>query len=352
MISIEQELWGMTPEGEAVIRYTMRNGSGAEVRLTNLGAAVVGITLPDRAGKMEDVVLGYNDAAAYIDDSVYMGKCLGRTAGRTALGRMTINGKQISLDRNEGRNHLNGGAQGFSSKVWESRVETNRVVMDLMSEEGDQNYPATLYTEVVFDFDDDNSFEITYMAKSEELTVVNLAHSIYFNLGGEASGHALDQCLRLRATQMAEVDPYLVPTGRMIPIGGTSADFTSSKPLAEVVEAELNHIADQRGLAHPFEVEGWKPNILGQVGELYDPRSGRHLELLSSQASVVVDTANFIGGGAALSKSGAHYEDHAGVALICQNFPDAVNHPEFPSPLLEAGALYCQKTVYRFSVKE
>lgn len=348
MITIEQQVWGMTPEGEAIILYTLRNAHGAEVRVSNFGATVVGATMPDREGRMADVVLGYKHPEGYFFDGAAMGKSVGRCANRIAMGRMTIDGETYSLEINNGRNHLHGGTKNFANRVWESRVETNRIVMALTSDDGDQGYPGELQVEAVFDFDDENSFEITYVAQTDRTTVVNMTNHIYFNLAGEASGSVLDQELRLNCSQVPEMDAYQIPTGKLLDVSGTPQDFRAFRPLREGIDAEFNHIRDFRGYDHPFAIDGWKPNILGEVGELRDPKSGRTVRILSSQPSVMIYTGNWLAGGCPETKSGGRYADHDGVAIECQNFPDAVNRPEFPSPLLRPGERYCQKIVFRF----
>ncbi|WP_418990707.1 aldose epimerase family protein [Alistipes sp.] len=347
MVEIEQHVWGMTPEGEAIVLYTMRNAHGAEVRLSNYGAAIVAVTAPDRAGRMADVVLGYKHPEGYFSDGPAMGKSVGRVANRIAGGRMTVEGEQYALEVNNGRNHLHGGSRGFANRLWESRVETNRVVMSLLSEDGDQGYPGELNVEAVFDFDDDNALEITYLARTDRTTPVNLTNHVYFNLAGEASGTVLDHCLRLNSSRVLEMDPWQIPTGRVLEATGTPQDFLSARPLREGVDAEFNHIRDFKGYDHPFLVDGWQPGILGEVGELCDPASGRRVEVLSSQPSVMIYTGNWLAGSPE-SKSGRRYADYDGVAIECQNYPDAVNHPEFPSPLLRPGETYCQKIVFRF----
>ena len=171
MVTIEQHVWGMTPEGEAIILYTMRNDKGAEVKLSNFGAAIVSVTMPDREGRMADVVLGYKHPEG-------SGKSVGRCANRIASGRMTIEGKEYSLEVNNGPNHLHGGTKNFANRLWESRVETNRVVMSLLSEDGDQNYPGELNVEAVFDFDDDNALEITYLARTTSISISRATEAV------------------------------------------------------------------------------------------------------------------------------------------------------------------------------
>lgn len=348
MVQIEQHVWGMTPEGEAIILYTMRNAQGAEVQLSNFGAAIVSVRMPDREGRMADVVLGYKHPEGYFFDGAASGKSVGRCANRIAEGCMHIDGKEYRLEINNGRNHLHGGTKNFANQLWESRVETNRVVMSLLSEDGDQGYPGELNVEAVFDFDDENALEITYLARTDQTTVVNLTNHVYFNLAGEESGSVLDHELRLNASKVLEMNEYQIPTGQLLDAAGTPQDFRTFRSFRGGIDAEFNHIRDFKGYDHPFVIDGWQPNILGEVGELREPRSGRCVKVLSSQPSVMIYTGNWLSGGCPETKSGGRYADHAGVAIECQNYPDAVNQPAFPSPLLHPGETYCQKIVFRF----
>ena len=348
MVQIEQHVWGMTPEGEAIILYTMRNDKDSEVKITNFGAAIVSVTMPNREGRMADVVLGYKHPEGYFFDGAASGKSVGRCANRIAFGRMTVEGKEYALEVNNGPNHLHGGTKNFANRIWESRVETNRVVMSLLSEDGDQNYPGELNVEAVFDFDDENALEITYLARTDKTTVVNLTNHVYFNLAGEGSGSVLDHQLRLNSSQVLEMNDKQIPTGRLLDAAGTPQDFREFRPFRPGIDSEFNHIRDFKGYDHPFVIDGWKPNILGEVGCLREQTSGRCVTVLSSQPSVMIYTGNWLAGGCPETKSGGRYNNYDGVAIECQNYPDAVNHPEFPSPLLRPGETYCQKIVFRF----
>ena len=347
MVQIEQHVWGMTPEGEAIILYTLRNDSGAEVQLTNYGAAIVSVKMPDREGRMADVVLGYKHPEGYFFDGAASGKSVGRCANRIAFGRMTVEGKEYALEVNNGPNHLHGGTKNFANRIWESRVETNRVVMSLLSEDGDQNYPGELNVEAVFDFDDENALEITYLARTDKTTVVNLTNHVYFNLAGEGSGSVLDHQLRLNSSQVLEMNDKQIPTGRLLDAAGTPQDFREFRPFRPGIDSEFNHMKDFRGYDHYFVLDGWRPNILSRMGELRCEATGRKVEILSSQAGAMVYTGNWLAGGCPVTKSGGRYEDYAGVAIECQNYPDAVNHADFPSILLRPGETYCQKIVFR-----
>lgn len=348
MIDIEQHLWGMTPEGEAIVLYTMRNRSGAAVQVMNWGATVVGVLVPDREGRMADVALGYKGPEGYFFDGAAAGKSVGRVANRIAFGQMTVDGREYRLEINNGGNHLHGGTKNFANRIWESRVEENRIVMSLVSEDGDQGYPGELCVEAIFDFDDDCALEITYLARTDKTTVVNLTNHLYLNLSGENAGSVLDHELQLNSSRVLEMDSRQIPTGVWLDVDGTAQDFREFRTLREGITSEFNRIRDFKGYDHPFPIDGWRPNILGEVGTLRDPRSGRKVDILSSQPSAMLYTGNWLAGGCPETKSGGRYEDYAGVAIECQNYPDAVNHPEFPSPLLHPDELYCQKIVFRF----
>ncbi len=344
---IEQNVWGATPEGEVVIIYTMRNALGSEVQICNVGAALVSVRFADREGKIEDVLLGYRDPMSYFGDGAACGKSVGRVANRIAGGRMTVEGKEYRLEINNTPNHLHGGTKNFANRVWESRVETNRVVFALHSEDGDQGYPAAVTVEAVYDFDDDNQLEITYLAQSDGTTPLNMTNQAYWNLSGEASGDVLGHELHLNASKALEMDRVQIPTGELLDVNGTPQDFTAWRRLGDGIESEFNHIRDFHGYDHYFVVDGWQRNILGEVGELRDPKSGRCIKILSSQPGCMLYTGNWLSAGCPPTKSGGCYCDYAGVAIECQGYPDAVNRPEFPSVLLHAGEFYCQKTVFK-----
>ena len=209
-------------------------------------------------------------------------------------------------------------------------------------------FTGNLQVEAAFDFDEDNALEITYIARTDRTTPVNLACNLLLNLGGEGSGSVLDHELRLDASTVLEADDRLIPTGKLIDVTGTAADFRSLRRLGEGIDSDFNRIRMLRGYDHFFPMNDWRRNILTEVGELRDSCSGRRVEILSSQPGVTLYTGNRLGGGCPETKSGGRYRDYEGVAVVCQGYPDAVNRPEFPSPLLAPDGFYCQKTVYRF----
>ena len=352
-MEIMQHIWGSTPEGEAIVLYTIRNANGCEVQLCNIGASIVSVKSPDKDGKMDDIVLGYKDAMSYFGDGAASGKSVGRVANRIAKGKMTVEGVEYNLEINNGPNHLHGGTKGFANQLWESRVETNRVVFSRTSPDGEQNYPGELYVEAGYYFSDDNELEITYMARTDKTTVVNLTNHVYWNLAGEGSGQTiLDHELHLNCSQVLEMDPTQIPTGVKLDVKGTPQDFTTWRKFGDEILSEYNHMKDFKGYDHYFVLDGWQPNILAKVGELRHAASGRKVEVLSSQAGAMVYTGNWLEGGCPVTKSGGRYQDYSGVAIECQNYPNAVNEPSFPSAILNPGEPYCQKIVFKLGVIE
>lgn len=343
-----QHIWGSTPEGEGIILYTMRNERGSEVQLCNIGASIVGVKFADRNGNIDDVALGYKDPLSYIGDGAASGKSVGRVAGRIARGQMTIDGVEYRLEVNNGPNHLHGGSKGFANRYWEGRVETNRVVFSYVSEDMEQGYPGELVVEAIYDFDDEDNLEITYLAKSSKNTVCNLTNHLYWNLHGEGSGKTiLDHELKLNSSEVLEMDTVQIPTGKLLAVKGTALDFTEGRVFGDEIDSEFNNIRTFRGYDHCFKVDGWQKNILGEVGELRCEATGRKVTVLSSQPAAVLYTGNWLAGGCPKTKSDKYYDDYAGVAIECQAFSDAVHHPNFPTIELHAGELYCNKIVFK-----
>ena len=349
-MEILQHIWGATAEGEAIVIYTLRNALGSEVQLSNVGAGIVSVKFADRNGDVREVTVGYSDPLSYFGDGPCAGKTVGRVANRIAGGEMTIEGKEYRLEVNNGPNHLHGGTKNFSNRLWESCVEYNRVIFTLVSEDGDCGYPGEVTAQIVYDFDDENNLEITLLAKSDATTPVNLTNHTYWNLAGDEQGTIHDHMLQLNCSKALEMNAVQIPTGELLDVADTPQDFTAPRRLGDGIDAEFNHIRDFKGYDHFFVVDGWQKNILGEVGRLSDPTSGRAVEILSSYPGCMVYTGNWLGSGSPKTRTGNRYYDYAGVAIECQTHPDAVNQPQFPSVLLHEGELYCNKIVYRLRV--
>ena len=381
---IEQDVWGFTPEGEVVVLYTLTNSSGASIGVTNLGAALVSVRVPDREGALADVVLGYADWRSYLADGPFMGKSVGRYANRIGGARFTLDGVEHLLAPNERGNQLHGGAATLANKIWEGRVEgqlstsrehggkthdaearkkvdsqsgSNRVVFSISSPDGEGGYPGNLVVEAAYHWNDEGELEIVYSAECDAPTVVNLTNHAYFNLAGEASGTGekggavLGHLLQLNASTFIPTRPDNIPTGEILPVEGTPMDFREPKTLGRDIDADYSQLVDAAGYDRCWAIDGWRRNILGEAGRLTDPASGRRMTILTSQPGIQVYTGNFLQG-SPVGKSGRRYANRDGVALECQGFPDAPNHPNFPSQTLRPGERYIQKIVYKFETTE
>ncbi len=348
-MEIMQDVWGFTPEGEVIVLYTMINDSGASIQVTNIGAALVSVKVPDRAGKLADVALGYDDFKSYFGDGPFMGKSVGRFANRMGGARFTLDGAEYKLVPNERQNQLHGGLGTLANKVWEARVELNRVVFSISSPDGDQGYPGNLIAEAAYHWSEDNELEIMYSAETDAPTVVNFTNHAYFNLAGEGSGNMLGQIMQLNASTFIPTRPDNIPTGEIWPVDETPMDFRKPKAIGRDIGADYPQIVEAAGYDRCWAIDGWKKNILAEAGWLADEASGRKMTVLTSQPGIQVYTGNFLQGSPA-GKSGRPYDNRDGVALECQGFPDAPNHPNFPDQSLRPGERYIQKIVYKFGI--
>ncbi|MFI3278156.1 MAG: aldose epimerase family protein [Rikenellaceae bacterium] len=340
-MDIEQYVYGMSEEGEVVVVYLMRADNGAEIQLTNLGASVISVKMPNAKGELEDILLGYSDFANMLRDTAYMGRTIGRTVGRIASGEVTIGGEEHLLDLNAGAFHVHGGASGYHKRMWESRVETNRVVMSLVGDDGESGYPGTLTAEVIFDFDDEMNFEISYLAKSDKTTIVNLAPHLYFNLSGDMKSTMLDHELQINASKVCEVDCYGAHTGELLAVEATPLDFTSPKAIGADIKGDFNEMRYSRGYDHLFAIDSYEPQKLTHHATLSHAGSGRRVEVYSSQQGLGLYSGNHIAVGSPTgTKSGEKFVQYGGVVLMPQALSGVEITPE---------EVYCQKNSYKFS---
>ena len=350
-MTIEQKIAGFTPEGDAVVIYTMRNNKGAEVELCNIGAAICAVRVPDREGNIDNVTLGYADYMDYFGDGPCMGKVPGRYANRVARGRFEIDGKEYRLAINNGPNALHGGPKGFANLLWEGRVEGDRVVFALDNPDGHEGYPADIYVEAVYDWDEENRLELTLLAQSNGATIINLTNHAYFNLAGEASGTVLDHTLRLNASTYLPTDQSLIPTGEAAPVEGTPMDFRTAKPIGRDIKEDFAALNYGKGYDSCWPVDGWEQGKMQEVAELKCAATGRVLKMYSDQPAAQVYTGNWLEG-CPKGRSGQKYHDYDGIAIECQGYPDAPNKPHFPSQILRPGERYERHIVYAFGVEE
>ena len=349
-MNIERELWGRTPDGKEIFRYTLKNESGAYVQVSSIGAGLVAAAVPDRDGKLADVVLGYKNPLDYFGDGPCAGKVPGRYANRIALGRFSLDGREYELPANNGPNHLHGGPDGFQNKVWESRIENGGVEFLYYSEDGEMGYPGALKAVVRYDRSEENELRMTLTAECDAPTVVNLTNHAYFNLNGEGSGSVLGHELRLNASEYLPTDETLIPLGESEPVAGTPMDFVTAKPLGRDIGADFPAIKYGKGYDSCWVIDGYEPGQIQAAAELYAPESGRVLEVFTTQPGVQVYTGNWLSG-CPEGKSGRSYNDYGGVALECQHFPDSPNEPDYPSTVLRPGEVFEEAIIFAFGVR-
>ena len=344
-----QKTTAPSPSGEITL-YTLTNSAGASVTLSSLGAGINSVVVPDASGKMDNVVLGYRDPASYIADGPCAGKVPGRFANRIARGHFSIGDKEYTLPINNGPNSLHGGPDGFMNRIWNSRLDGDTVVFELTSPDGDAGYPGELQAEARYTWSDDCTLTLRLLAHSDAPTVVNLTNHTYWNLEGENSGSVLDHTLWLAASHYLPTDDTLIPTGEIAPVEGTPMDFTQFRRLGDDIHADFPAITYGKGYDNCWMVDDYRPGVLRHIATLNAPHSGRVLEVSTTQPAAQVYAGCWLAGSPE-NPEGRSYNDYDGVAIECQNAPDAPNKPQFPSALLLPGQTYDQTITFHISAK-
>ena len=348
MSTIKRKIWSKTQDGTPIYKYILTNESGASVVLSNLGAAIVSVNVPDRDGKLADIVLGYGKAENYFGDGPCMGKCPGRFANRIAKGRFSLDGKDYELPVNCGPNHLHGGPDGFMNKVWESRKKKGGVEFRYSSPDGEMGYPGSVTTVVRYEWSEDNDLRLTFSARSDSRTVINLTNHAYFNLNG--SGSVLRHYLTLNCSEFLPTDESLIPLGEPQNVAGTPMDFLNPKTLGRDIKKDFPALNYGKGYDACWCIDGYVPGQLQEAAELYSRHSGRVLHVFTTQPGIQVYTGNWLEGCPA-GKKNRKYHDYCGVALECQHFPDSPNQPMYPTTILEPGKTFHEAIIYSFGVK-
>jgi aldose 1-epimerase len=331
-VGITEKHFGVA-NGREVSLYTLTNERGFEVSITNYGGAVVSLLAPDRNGSLGDVVLGFETLAEYVTNPRYFGGLIGRHANRIGLGRFSLNGKQYQLTQNNGANHLHGGFRGFDKRVWNvTDVGSDCLRLEYSSADGEEGYPGNLPAVVTYKLSDPYQLEIEYRATTDQDTIVNLTNHSYFNLAG--GGSILGHELMLNAGGFTPVSDDLIPTGEIAAVENTRMDFRKSRPIAE------------GGYDHNFALSD-HDGSLKLAARLRDPVSGRVLEILTTEPGIQFYSGNFLNGSFS-GKGGTIYHQYTGLCLEPQHFPDAPNHPNFPSTVLRPDEVYRHDSVYRF----
>ncbi len=345
--------FGTTKDGQAVELYTLRNARGVRAKVMTYGAIIYSFEVPDANGVFTNVTLNRETLADYERRSACFGALLGRYANRIAGARFPLEGQQIAVTRNAGPNHIHGGARGFDKRVWkaEPMVRRDSVALRLTytSQEGEEGYPGTLVCTVRYELNDKNEWTMDYTARTEKATPVNLSNHAYWNLAGAQSGPVLDQVLTVNADKYLRVDGALIPTGEMAPVQGTPLDFRTPHTIGERI-GQIKERQFNGGYDHCLVVNHAKPGELALCAKLLDPKSGRTMEVWTTQPGVQLYSANFPDG-AFQGINGYPYPSHAGFCLETQHFPDSPNHPDFPSTILKPGEVYHQTTIHKFGVE-
>lgn len=350
-MEIRKEIWGRTPAGQEITLFTITNSKGASVSLSSLGAGIVSIVVPDREGKMTDVVLGYPEAMSYMADGPCFGKVPGRFANRIALGKFSLDGKEYNLPINNGPNALHGGPEGFQNRVWECREAEGGVEFLYYSEDGEMGYPGALKAVVRYQWDEENTLELTMTAECDAPTVVNLTNHVYFNLKGEGEGDVLDHDLTINASEYLATDPTQIPLGESVPVAGTPMDFVNPKKIGAEIKADFEALKIGKGYDHCWVIDGYQPGQIQRAACLSSEISGICVDVLTTQPGIQVYTGNWLSG-CPQGKKGHVYHDYDGVALECQHYPDSPNKPEYPTTVLRPGEQYQEAIIFAFSVKE
>jgi aldose 1-epimerase len=343
--------YGATQEGAVIDVYTLTNRHGMVAKVITFGASLTELHVPDRAGKMADVVLGFPQLSQYESAHPYFGATVGRVGNRIAKGAFTLNGKTYTLATNNGPNHLHGGVKGFDKRVWKAQsvpaTAGAAVRFTYVSPDGEEGYPGTLTASVTYTLTDTNELRLDYLATTDQPTPVNLTHHSYFNLAGEGTGDILGHQLTLLADRFTPVDDTLIPTGEIASARGTVMDFTR----ATAIGARIDQVPGPSpgGYDHNYVLNSGG-GVLALAATVKDPQSGRVMDVLTTEPGLQFYSGNFLDG-TLVGKGGAAYKKHWGFCLETQHFPDSVNRPNFPPTILQAGKTYKSTTVYRFSAR-
>jgi aldose 1-epimerase len=345
-MSVQKSSFGKTPDGKEVDLYTLTNANGLKALVMTYGGILVSLEVPDRNGKLEDIVLGYDSLGGYLKKNPYFGAIVGRYANRIAEGRFSLRGVQYRLAKNDGENHLHGGNKGFDKVVWNGEsIKLDSAVgvkLSYLSKDGEEGYPGNLTCIVEYLLTNRNEFIVNYHATTDKPTVVNLTHHSYFNLAGQGNGDILGHELMVNAEKFTPVGKGLIPTGELKSVKGTPMDFMT----ATTIGARIANV--EGGYDHNYVLTG-EDGSLKLAARVYEPSSGRVMEIFTTEPGIQFYSGNFLGG--MRGKSGRLYQKHGGFCLETQHFPDSPNKPNFPSVVLNPGEQYAHRTIHKFSAR-
>lgn len=350
--SVTHAKFGTLSNGKTVDEYTMTNAHGMVVKFITLGGCITAIDVPDRNGKLGNVVLGYKTLAGYDVDNTFFGGIIGRYANRIAKGTFTLDGKTYHLPINNGVNSLHGGTSGFNLQMW--KVETKTVpdgvaaVLTYTSPDGQDGYPGTMKVQVTYTLEDSNALKINYQATTDKPTVINMTSHDYFNLNGNGSGSALGQLVEINADSYTPTDATQIPTGKIDPVAGTPMDFRTLRPIDSRIHDDFKQLIMARGYDHNWVLNKSKPGEMSFAAEAYAPKTGRIMKVYTTEPGVQFYTGNYLNG-TVVGSDGKIYRQGAGYTFETQHYPDSPNHPNFPSTVLNPGQTFNSTTIFKFS---
>ena len=341
----------VTQQGDSTALFVLNNNNGMEVCVTNFGARIVSVLVPDRDGIMRDVVLGFDNIKDYQNVKSDFGASIGRYANRINQGRITIDGEIIQLPQNNYGHCLHGGPNGWQYKVYKPvEVTRNSISFSLFSPDGDENFPGNVNAKVSYTLTDDNAIRIEYSATTDAKTVINMTNHSYFNLSGNPSNPAIDHILYINASNFTPVDSTFMTTGEIASVEGTPMDFTTPKAIGRDIENPYQQLRNGKGYDHNWVLDT-KGNVNELAAKLSCPSTGIAVEVYTNEPGIQIYTGNFLKGNV-VGKNGVAYPCRASVCLETQHFPDSPNKPQWPSVLLEPGQKYYSECIYKFVVEK
>ena len=340
--------YGLTKAGKETKLYTITNKKGASITICDLGGIITNLWIPDRDGKLRDIVLAYDNASDYEDGSAFMGSIIGRVANRISNSKFTLNGQEFNLAQNNGANSLHGGNRGFDKYIWHVSEIEKGLKLSIDSPDMDENYPGNMHVEVTYTFDDENCLTISYLAKSDQDTLCNLTNHAYFNLEGHDAGHVGNHLMKIYASKYTLADGSSIPTGEIAEVAGTPFDFREAKLVGRDIGEDCQQLKFAGGYDHNYILDK-EDKELTLVSETSSTISGIMMTCETTQPAVQFYSGNHMTDNT-VGKDGVLYQKQSGLCLETQGYPDAINHDNFPSVVLKAGDTYQEITKYKFTV--
>lgn len=344
-MSVQAKQFGTTKNGEEVTCYTLENKNGMKAEFIDYGAIIVSLFVPDKDGRLDDVVLGYDDVAAYEANGCFFGALIGRHGNRIGGASFELNGVTYELEKNDGENNLHGGTPGYHKLMYQVETSDDSVTFSRTSPHMEQGYPGNLDLSVTYTLTDDNELKITYTAKSDQDTLCNMTNHSYFNLKGHDGGEITDHNVWIKANGFTETSDDLIPNGTIVDVTGTPMDFRTKKAIGDDIGADYKPLVIAGGYDHNYALDK-KSGVLEKVAELSEDRSGRMMEVYTDLPGMQLYTGNFIE--KENGKGGTVYKKRNGVCFETQFFPNSIHVPSFDSCVLKAGETFTSTTIYRF----